>query len=309
MTISPHIYEIYIKATPNQIWNALIDPAFTVQYFHGTAIEGEFAEGGGYRYLMQGGDPAIEGVVTEIEPGRRIAMTFRFMYEASLAEEPPSLVEWVLTPAGDVTRLTLRHGDLFKSPLTWEHVRRGWLPVLNGLKSLLETGAGLGNVDDPEAAVFSEDPEGDWHRSQGIAANNGAWDWLGKAEVERTDDDLEQMTLSAYAAAYHWARATGTGPANTARANWLLSRVWAVRGNGALALHHADIVMATCLTNELADFDLAYAYEARARALACLGRRDEALAERDRASAVPIEDDEDRSIVESDLVSEPWFGV
>lgn len=309
MTISRHIYEIYIKATPDQIWNALVDPAFTVQYFHGTAIEGGFAEGEGYRYLMDSGDPAIEGVVTEVEPGRRVAMTFRFMYEPTLAEEPPSRVEWILTPAGDVTRVTLRHGDLFKSPLTWARARMGWLPILNGLKTLLETGTGLGNVDDPEAAVVSEDPEGDWHRAQGVAANNGTWDWLGKSGADRTEDDEEQMTMSAYAAAYHWARATGAGPANTARANWLLSRVWAVRGNGELALHHADLVMATCTANDLADFDLAYAYEARARALACLGRGDEARAERERAGAVPIAEDDDRALVEDDLASEPWFGV
>ncbi len=142
-----------------------------------------------------------------------------------------------------------------------------------------------------------------------ITANNGTWDWLGKTDSERTDDDAAQMTLSAYAAAYHWAKATGTGPANMARANWLLSRVWAVRGNGDLALHHADLVMAICLANDLADFDLAYAYEAQARAHACLGRWDEARDLRTAAADVPIGDDEDRQIVEADLASGPWYGL
>ena len=67
--------------------------------------------------------------------------------------------------------------------------------------------------------------------------------------------------------------------------------------------------MAACADAKLGDFDLAYAHEARARALACLGRRDEAVAERALAAAVPIADDEDREIVVADLAAEPWFGV
>ncbi|MCU1400399.1 MAG: hypothetical protein JWN62_3508 [Acidimicrobiales bacterium] len=309
MNTARHVHEIYIKSAPEAVWRALTDPAFTVKYFHGTAIESSFVKGEGYRYVMEGGTDAIEGVIEEVEPGVRLVMTFRFLYDAALAAEPPSRVEWVLTPAGDVTKLTLRHGDLFKSPLTWETVRTGWLVVIDGLKTLLETGEPLGDVQDPDAFPTDANPEGEWHRAQGIAANNGTWDWLGKPDGERTADDEEQMTLSAYAAAYHWTRAARSGPANVARANWLLSRVWAVRANGPLALHHADIVLATCLEHSLVDFDLAYAHEARARALACLGRYDEAAAERAEAAAVPIVDDEDRSIFDPDLAAGPWFGL
>ena len=149
----------------------------------------------------------------------------------------------------------------------------------------------------------------DLHRELAVDANNGTWDWLGKPDGERTAQDEERMTESAYAAAYHWARAAGAGPANEARAQWLISRVWAVRGNGGLALRHADAVLAVCGAAGLEDFDLAYGHEARARALACLGRRDEAVAERDAAAAVPIAEAEDREIVEADLAAAPWFGI
>ena len=309
MNAARHVYEIYIKSTPEQVWQALTDPEFTAQYFHRTRVESTFVTGDPYRYVMVDGGVAIQGEIEEVEPGHRLVMTFQFQNHSGMPDEPPSRVEWVITPAGDVTRLTLRHGDLFKSPKTWASVRMGWLPVIDGLKTLLETGEPLGAIDDTGADEMSDDPEGEWHRTQGIAANNGTWDWLAKPDGERTVDDEEQMTLSAYAAAYHWARAARSGPANLARANWLLSRVWVVRGNGPLALHHADIVMSTCVENGLVDFDLAYAYEARARALACLGRLDEAAAERAAAVATPVIDDEDRSIVESDLASEPWFGL
>lgn len=309
MSIARHVYEIYIKATPDAVWQGITDPAYTCQYFYGTRFESSGEQGGSYRYVGDDGAVAIEGVIEEVEHARRLVMTFRFMYDAALTEEPPSRVEWVLTPVGIITRLTLRHGDLFKSPLTWERVRMGWVGIVDGLKTLLETGTTMGEIDDPEASVAADDPEGEWHRAQGIAANNGTWDWLGKPDAERTADDEEAMTLSAYAAAYHWARAARRGPENVARAEWLLARVWAVRTNGALALHHADRCMAACTDAQLADFDLAYAHEARARALACLGRRDEATAERAAAAAVPIADVEDRNIVEADLASEPWFGV
>ena len=156
---------------------------------------------------------------------------------------------------------------------------------------------------------MSDDEAGELHRAQAIAANNGTWELLAKPEGERTSDDDEQMTMSAYAAAYHWSRAARRGPENEARANWLLSRVWAVRGNGALALHYGDLCMAVCAAARLADFDLAYAHEARARGLACLGRADLARAERAAAAAVEIADEEDRNIFASDLESEPWFGL
>jgi hypothetical protein len=148
---------------------------------------------------------------------------------------------------------------------------------------------------------------GDWHLAQGKAAFNATWELLG-AEA-RTPDDNGEMTRRAYASAYHWDRATGRIPANAARADWLLSRVWVVQGNGELALQAADRCLVTCVEYGLVDFDLAYANEARARALACLGRHDEAAAALVLAKAVPVADNEDRELVESDLASEPWFGL
>jgi tetratricopeptide (TPR) repeat protein len=149
--------------------------------------------------------------------------------------------------------------------------------------------------------------DSDWHRAQGVAAFNATWELLG-AET-RTAAENEEMTRRAYASAYHWDRATARIPVNAARADWLLSRVWVVQGNGELALQAADRCLATCVEHGLVDFDLAYAHEGRARALASLGRHDEAAAALLLAKAVPVADNEDRELVESDLASEPWFGL
>ena len=147
------------------------------------------------------------------------------------------------------------------------------------------------------------------HRSLAIEANNSTWEILGKPFDQISKTDAEEMIRRAYAAAYHWQRAEGAIPANAARADWLLSRVWAVCGNGALAMRHAQRCFDTCESNSLVDFDLAYAHEALARAHACLGDREEAKRHRTLASEVSIADAEDKSMVDSDIASEPWFGV
>lgn len=147
------------------------------------------------------------------------------------------------------------------------------------------------------------------HRTLAIEANNSTWEILGKPAEQISSEDAEEMTQRAYAAAYHWERAEGSTPANSARADWLLSRVWAVRGEGAQAVLHAKRCMATCEASSLVDFDLAYAHEALARAHACLGQLSEAGHHRAKAAQVPIADPEDRAMVEGDLASEPWFGL
>ena len=147
------------------------------------------------------------------------------------------------------------------------------------------------------------------HRSLAVEANNSTWDFLSRPPEQLSPEEIEEMTRRAYAAAYHWQRAEGTTPANAARADWLLSRVWVVRGEGAMALGHAQRCMATCESASLADFDLAYAHESLARAHACLGDFDSARHHRDVAANVPVVDPEDKRIVDSDLTSGPWFGL
>ena len=147
------------------------------------------------------------------------------------------------------------------------------------------------------------------HRTLAIEANNSTWEFLGESISELTVENMEEMTRRAYAAAYHWARAEGTTPVNTVRAEWLLSRVWSARSEGALALQHAQRAVWGCKENGIADFDLAYALEASARAHACLGDRDAAKQFLEESIAVTIADPQDRAQVESDLTSEPWFGM
>lgn len=201
----------------------------------------------------------------------------------------------------------MRHGDLALSPLTWAHVRLGWVEIIDSLKSLLETGTPMPPVDAIGGKFDASEIEADWHRQQAIAANSSVWDILGN-DVG-TPDEVDQLLSRAYAAAYHWARASGRTAANDARASWLLSRCCVVVGQPELALHHADQSMAAVRAGDLDDFDLAYAHEARARSMAALGRLDEAQVEHVAATSTTVSNADDREIFESDLSSEPWFDL
>lgn len=147
------------------------------------------------------------------------------------------------------------------------------------------------------------------HRALAVEANNSTWEILAKSSGEITEAEAEEMTRRAYAAAYHWERAEGAVAANAARADWLLSTVWVARGVGSLALRHAQRCMAVCESDGLGDFDLAYAHEAMARAHACLGDLETARRHRADAAAVPVEDPEDKAVVDADLAKGPWFGL
>ncbi len=151
--------------------------------------------------------------------------------------------------------------------------------------------------------------DGAAHRRLAIDANNSTFELLdGRSHSSEEADELLQR---AYAAAYHWRRADGAAPINQSRAAWLVGRAHAVLGHGDVALHHAERCAALLAEagEHAADFDRAYAHELRARALACLGRLDEAGDEYDRAAAVEIADADDREIVQADLAAPPWYGL
>ena len=117
MAITKHVYQIFIKATPEQVWEAIIEPSWTRRYFHGTAFDSPPVKGQPYRTTIADGDPAVDGVIEEMDPPNRLVMTWHVLYDAAMSEEPPSRVEWIIEPMGDgLTRLRLEHGDLAAQP-------------------------------------------------------------------------------------------------------------------------------------------------------------------------------------------------
>ena len=107
----------------------------------------------------------------------------------------------------------------------------------------------------------------EWHKRSAVEAFNTTWDFLDKGKW--TEDEKFEMIHTAHASRYHWGK-IGT-PLNFERGEWQISRVYAVLGYPKSALMHAKRCLNICLEEEIGDFDLAFAYEAVARAYALIG--------------------------------------
>ena len=142
----------------------------------------------------------------------------------------------------------------------------------------------------------------------GRQLNNQTWDLLG--EIDRNDDDDERMVYFAKASLYHWRKSSQFEPVNEQRGQWLLARVFAVLNRGDEALSHAENCMDITVNESLKGFDLAYAYECKARAYAALGKPEKMnkCFLNAKATGDTIKNDEDRKLFFSDLHNEPWYG-
>jgi hypothetical protein len=165
-------------------------------------------------------------------------------------------------------------------------------------------------VSEPTAADPSELTEArmpEFHRREAVAANQRTWELLAR-EDRTTDDDLELLD-AAHASAYHW-HAVGSA-LHWQRADWLLARVYCALGWGEPAMAFARRCMLVTEKEGFEGFDRAYAFEALARASAAAGDTAKAAGYREQAMLLgaQIEDPEDREIFESDLATEPWFGL
>jgi len=133
------MYAVFVRATPEQVWDAITKPEFTEKYFFGARIE--VRDG---RRRSQIGEYEWEEDVLESEPPRRLVHRWTAGYDPELAGEDTSRVTWEIEDTGNgVTKLTVVHDELDASPKTAESVAGGWSYVLSGLKTLLETGKPL----------------------------------------------------------------------------------------------------------------------------------------------------------------------
>ena len=137
------------------------------------------------------------------------------------------------------------------------------------------------------------------HRRLGVDLYNRTWALLDQGERTPLEDD--ELLHTAHASAYHWSRVGA--PENFARSEWQISRVNAVLGRGEAAVHHAQRCLDHCVENGIGDWDLAFAYEALARAHKVAGNEEEYRRnlELGREAAGKVVEDDDRELVERDL--------
>jgi uncharacterized protein YndB with AHSA1/START domain len=137
------VYQLFIKATPEQIWEAIVDPEITTKYFHGSRIT--ITPEGRLSTSPDGSENWGDSEVLEWDPPRKLVHGWRSLYDPELAAEGTSRVTWEIeSQDGGITKLTLVHDQLEDAPRTAESVYgEGWMFVLSGLKTLLETGESL----------------------------------------------------------------------------------------------------------------------------------------------------------------------
>ncbi len=140
------VYQVFIKASPERIWDAITKPELIAKYFHGSQLEEEIQAGGRWRAWSPDHSKLwLDAEVLEFDPPRKLSHAWRSLYDPECALEEESRVTWEIEPQeGGYSLLTVVHDRLEGAPKTAVSVSgTGWMLVLSGLKSVVETGSGL----------------------------------------------------------------------------------------------------------------------------------------------------------------------
>jgi uncharacterized protein YndB with AHSA1/START domain len=149
------VFEIYIKTTPQRLWEAITDPAMRRKYNFGVGVESDWTPGSHYDAVHPSASaPLCEGENIEVDPPRRLVQSFTALWSEDVKREGASRVTWEIEPVGDSCRLTVVHDELREGANT--EIYGGWPMILSGLKTLLETGETLTT---PGSLRYAQAPE------------------------------------------------------------------------------------------------------------------------------------------------------
>ena len=140
---SSFVYVTYIRTTPQKLWQALTMPEFTRQFWAGTVQDCDWKVGSSWKLMIPDGRVGDAGEVLEIDPPRRLVLSWRNQFVPELKAEGQSRLTYLLEPQGDMVRLTVTHEMPRPGTEFIDKVSNGWPVILSSLKSLLETGESL----------------------------------------------------------------------------------------------------------------------------------------------------------------------
>jgi len=132
------VFEIYIKTTPERLWEAITDGELRKKYSFGVGTVSEWTQGSEYSSGVPGVVEIASGENVEVDPPRRLVQTFTARWSEEVEREGTSRVTWEIEPVGDSCRLTVTHDQLEAGANS--ELWGGWPMILSGLKTLLETG-------------------------------------------------------------------------------------------------------------------------------------------------------------------------
>jgi uncharacterized protein YndB with AHSA1/START domain len=136
------VFEIYIKTTPERLWQAITDTEMRRVYTFGVGVESDWTPGSAYEaHHAAAGMPITAGENLEVEPPRRLVQSFNALWSDDVKAEGTSRVTWEIEPVGDSCCLTVTHDQLREGASA--ELYGGWPMILSGLKTLLETGEAL----------------------------------------------------------------------------------------------------------------------------------------------------------------------
>src|SRR5262245_50932331 len=137
-------YQIYIAAPIGKVWKGLVDGEMTRHYVYGTRLEGVLKKGSSYAYVGDGDFKVVDGKILEVEPEKRLVMTWNAHWDDKVAKDRASRVTYHLSTVGpSTTKLGVVHDDFDDRTPTYVGSVEGWPLMLSSLKSLLETGKAL----------------------------------------------------------------------------------------------------------------------------------------------------------------------
>jgi uncharacterized protein YndB with AHSA1/START domain/DNA-binding transcriptional ArsR family regulator len=136
------VFEIYIKTTPERLWEAITDPQMRAKYSFGVETHSDWTPGSEYKAGVPGVIDIAEGENLEVDPPRRLVQSFNALWSDDVKAAGTSRVTWEIEPVGDdACRLVVTHDQLQKG--VNGEIYGGWPQILSGLKTLLETGETL----------------------------------------------------------------------------------------------------------------------------------------------------------------------
>jgi uncharacterized protein YndB with AHSA1/START domain len=144
------VFEIYIKTTPERLWEAITDPELRARYTFGLRVESDWQSGSRYEGASPNG-VILDGENLEVDPPRRLVQTYNARWSPEVEAVGTSRVTWEIEPVGDSCRLLVIHDQLPED--AHGEVWGGWPMILSGLKTLLETGE---NLTTPGSLRYSE---------------------------------------------------------------------------------------------------------------------------------------------------------
>jgi uncharacterized protein YndB with AHSA1/START domain len=133
----------YIQTTPEKLWEALIKPEYTKQYWMGCWQESDWKPGSPWRLVAPDGRVTDSGTVVEFEPRRRLVLSWRNEFVPEMHAEGYSRATFEFEKQDDAVKLTVTHEINKQGSKFIQGVSGGWPSILSSLKSLLETGESL----------------------------------------------------------------------------------------------------------------------------------------------------------------------